>query len=100
MHSSKLKVRFNVRRNGHPIRKYWLRPGLKVGITYGRSFTEAQACMKAGLDYYMWRTDEYPMWFKAEVVGWYELNGLIDAHVRSVEEKAMKSRKKGKGKKG
>lgn len=97
MHNSKLRPRFNVRRNGIPIRQYWLRPGINVGISYGRSFVEANACMAAGLDYWKWRNDEYSSEFRAEVVAWYELNHLISSHTEAVKSKALeKQGKKGK----
>lgn len=92
MHNSKRRKCFNVRRNGVPIRKYFLKPGLKVGITYERSFLEVQACIAAGLDYHKWRTEEYSPGFRAEVVAWYEMRGLIEQHVESVKNKAMEKK--------
>lgn len=51
--------------------------------------------MAAGLDYWKWRNEEYPLWFRAEVVAWYELSGLIKMHVDEASQKAAekKSRK-------
>jgi len=54
--------------------------------------------MSAGLDYWKWRNDEYPPWFRAEVVAWYELDGLVKMHAedaaRAASEKASKKDKK------
>lgn len=92
MPSSKLKLGFNVRRNGIPIRRYFLPRGVVTGISHGRSFTEAQACMGAGLDYWKWRNGDYPPWFRAEVVAWYELSSLVKRHTEVAAEKAAKAK--------
>lgn len=83
-----------MRRNRIPIRRHYLKSDIRVGITYAESYTEASACVSAGLDYYKWRTDEYPVWFKGEVVAWYEMSGLIKAHTEAAKAKAQKKRAK------
>lgn len=88
------KICFNVRRNGTPIRKHYLPGGLKAGLSYNKSYAEAEACIAAGLDYHLWRSEGYSQEFKGEVVAWYQMSGLIEAHVKAVEAKAMKSRSK------
>lgn len=50
--------------------------------------------MAAGLDYWKWRNDEYPPWFRAEVVAWYELSGLIRMHSEDASQKASEKRSK------
>jgi len=63
-------------------------------VSYNKSYAEAEACITAGLDYYMWRNDDYPQDFKSEVVAWHQMKGLIKAHVSSAEAKATKSKGK------
>lgn len=99
MRKSKPRICFNVRRNGIPIRDHFLAGGIKAGISHNKSYAEAEACILAGLDYYQWRIDNYPLWLKSEVIAWHQMSGLIKAHVSSAEAKYLK-RKDKKGKKG
>ena len=87
----KLKQRacFRVQRNGIPIRTHYLKGGVRAGITYNQSYAEAEACIAAGLDYHVWRTDGYPQSFKSEVVAWHQMNSLISSHVKSAEAKQV-----------
>jgi len=96
---SKQKICFGVKRNGVPIRKHYLPGGIKAGLSYNKSYAEAEACISAGLNYHMWRSDGYTQEFKGEVVAWYQMKGLIEAHVKAAEARAMKQKSK-KGKKG
>ena len=98
-HRNKRSKCFHVRRNGFPIRKHYLPAGINAKLTYNKSFAEADACIAAGLDYYEWRSDNYPQEFKSEVVAWHQMSLLIKAHVSSAEAKAMKKSGKKKGKK-
>lgn len=80
-----------MRRNGVHIRDYFLKGKINSGITFGRSFAEAEACVAANLSYDKWRlTEEYPSWFKAEVVVWYENHNLVAMHQRAAEAAAVK----------
>lgn len=93
----KRRICFQVQRNGIPIRKHYLKGGVKAGITYNQSFAEAEACVASGLDYHLWRSDAYPQWLKSEVVAWHQMSGLISAHVKSAEARAVEmAGKKGK----
>jgi len=64
---SKQKICFGVKRNGVPIRKHYLPGGIKAGLSYNKSYAEAEACISAGLNYHMWRSDGYTQEFKGEV---------------------------------
>lgn len=79
------RICFNVRRNGTPIRQYFLKGGVNAGISYNQSYAEADACIAAGLDYSTWRDDGYSQELKSEVVAWHQMNGLIKAHVSAAE---------------
>lgn len=95
--SKPLKICFQVRRNGTPIRQHFLKGGVKAGITFNQSYTEVDACIAAGLDYYLWRMDHYPVWLKAEIVVWHQMKNLINAHVKSAEAAQVeRASKKGK----
>lgn len=88
-----------MKRNGIPIRKHYLPGGIKAGLSYNKSYAEAEACISAGLDYHTWRSGGYTQEFKGEVTAWHQMKGLIEAHAKAAEAKAVKIRGK-KGKKG
>lgn len=91
VHEYKQRICFRVRRNGTPIQDYHLAGGISAGITFNQSYAEADACIAAGLDYYLWRTGYYPQEFKSEVVVWHTMHSLIKTHVESVvNEKSRK----------
>jgi len=50
--------------------------------------------MAAGLDYWKWRNDEYPTWFKAEVIAWWELDGLVKMHAEEAAQDAAEKKSK------
>ena len=89
MPKKRQRICFQVRRNGTPIRNHFLKGGVKAGITFNQSYAEADACIAAGLNYHLWRTDVYPQWLKSEVVAWHQLGSLISAHVKSAEAKQL-----------
>lgn len=88
-----------MKRHNIPIEKHYLPKGVNSGITYNKSYSEIEACVAAGLDYYLWRTNEYPDWLKAEVVTWHRLRGLVTAHQKSAEAKEIEKRSKKKTRK-
>ncbi len=69
---------------------------LDVGITFGRSFREVNACVAAGLDYSMWRYGGYQREMMDEILAWYDLTNLISAHSEDAKAASMKKGKKGK----
>lgn len=87
-----------MKRHNIPIERHYLPKGINSGITFNKSFAEIEACVAAGLDYYLWRTGEYPDWLKAEVTAWHRLTGLITAHTKSAEAKEIEKRQKSKKK--
>ena len=94
----KPRICFRVLRNGIPIRRHFLPGGIGVGIEYNKSFAEVDACIAAGLDYSIWRKDEYSQSLKAEVVAWHQMSGLIRSHIKSAEAKHSEKMSKKKGK--
>ena len=95
---------FRVERHGVPIDRYGLSAGskLNVGITYGDSFREINACVAAKLDYSLWKAGGYGRDLMDEVLAWYDLNRLIEAHIEDAKSVEMRkqSRKGKRGKKG
>lgn len=72
---------FKVERWGVPIEFYPLKnPGKASGITYSSSFGEWEAAHGARLDLWKWENNEYPNWFKARVVAWWNDHQLVESH--------------------
>lgn len=51
-------------------------------------FLEYQACTAAGLDLWKWECYEYPKWFKAKVISWYNNQNLLNMHSEDARAKA------------
>jgi hypothetical protein len=82
-----------VTRNGEPINRVGVKDSIDPNISYSRSFGEWEAAVAAGLDLWEWENNEYPRWFKARVIAWHRLHGLIELHTQDAV--ARKSRRKG-----
>ena len=77
-----------------PIEDYPVHPDVRVqaGIRYSQHYAETAACIAAGCDLWKWRNNEYPSWFKAEVMVWHEKSNLIALH--NMDAAYRKQRKK------
>ena len=53
---------------------------VETGIEASRAFHENEAAVAANLDLWKWRQDEYPSWFKAEVMIWYSRHRAVEIH--------------------
>lgn len=92
-----------MQRHGVPIHQHGLSGAnsLNVGITYGDSFRELNACVAAGLDYERWRSSGYAPHIMAEILAWYDLSRVIDAHIEDAKaQEAKKQQRKAKRKGG
>jgi len=86
-----------VTRFGEPITDVAIKT-ITHGIKYEYPFFEYEAAAAAHLDLWRWEENEYPNWFKAKVMAWYKLHGMIEAHIadagrKYAEAKARASRK-------
>lgn len=73
-----------------------MKDAVDPGIAYHPSFAEMEACVGAGLDPWKWECNEYPAAFKARVIAWYNLHGLVRAHSEdAINRKATKKSKHG-----
>lgn len=71
-----------MKRKGSPIEQAGIKNAVDPGITFSAHFQEWQAGTAAGLSMWQWETGEYPTWFKAKVMAWYELHNLVELHKR------------------
>ena len=51
---------------------------------------EYQACVAAGLDLWAWEQGDYPPWFKANVLVWYQRDQLVKQHREDARAQAAK----------
>lgn len=86
-------VPFRVTRNGEPISNVGVKDSIDPNISYSRSFGEWEAATSVGLDLWKWENDVYPRKFKARVIAFHRLHGLVELHTQDAV--AQKSRKKG-----
>jgi len=70
-----------VLRYGTPIEEAPVRHRLPSGITYSGAFEEYEACVAAGLDLQRWEEGSYAPRFKARVIAWHRLHGLVEGHI-------------------
>lgn len=63
---------------------------MQTGIESGMPFTEWEAGTAAGLDMWAWEQGLYPTWFKAKVVAWHNLHGLVKMHQEAAASDAAK----------
>ena len=83
-------------RSGVDIREHPLKDAVDPGIAYATSFAEWEAGTAAGLDMWRWEANGYPMEFKARVLAWFGLHGLVKAHSEdAVNRKAARKSKRG-----
>ena len=93
---------FSVLRHNHPIQQVSLKNKVNHGITFSGHFEELEACVEAGLDLERWETGlpkPYNRTFKASVIAWYRLRGLVNNHVNEAiadkqKREARKARRK------
>lgn len=72
-----------------------MRYTIDPGIEYAPSFAEWEAAVAAGLDLWQWETGQYPVWFRARVLAWHRLHGLVRLHTQdAVERKARRRQQK------
>ena len=57
------------------------------------AFNEYEAATAAGLDLWKWESSDYPRWFKAKVVAWYNLHNLVDAHTQDAATRELRRKK-------
>lgn len=77
-------------RNGQPIEQASIRNKVDPHISYSMSFVEWEAARLAGLDFYKWEQNEYPLSFKERVIAWYTLHNMVEAHVEDAKARKMK----------
>lgn len=82
---------FQVKRTGYPIDSVAVKDPVDTGISYSMRFAEIDACIAAGLDWWMWEMNFYPIQIKAEVVVWNKLSKLIYLHTE--DARAAKAKK-------
>lgn len=82
-----------MRRYGDPIQTAGVRHRLSHGITYSARFEQFAAAAKAGLDLGRWQAGDYDRGLMAQVVAWYRLEGLIDAHLEDARSRDLARRK-------
>ncbi len=63
-----------------PIHLASLKFRVNSGIGSSLTFEGYQACVKAGLDLERWSTFDYERQFMINVVAWYRLSNLVEAH--------------------
>lgn len=66
-------------KDDEPISNYSFKYSLDPGIQYAQSFAEYECCLGLGLDIYKWEKNEYPTWFKAKAIAFYNLHSMINA---------------------
>ena len=74
-----------MKRQGIPIEDFALRNRREFanpGITFSQELEEWNAAAKAGLSLWKWTNGEYPGWFCAKVIGWYQMNAVIEQHTQ------------------
>lgn len=70
-------------RNNVPIFDHHVKHGVNPNLSWSRAFDEYSACVAANLDLWEWEHgDKYSASFKARVVVWHKLRGLVDTHVQ------------------
>ena len=88
------RIRFQVNRNGTPIRDAGLKDSINTGISYAMMFGEWEACVENGLDLWKWYSDEYPREFKIRVIAFNNMRKAVHSHsedaVASYSEKKRK----------
>ena len=57
-----------------------MRDVVETGIEATRFFHENEAAVAANLDLWKWRNDEYPSWFKTEIMIWYSRHKAVEMH--------------------
>jgi hypothetical protein len=68
----------------------YLKESIKHGVTYTMGFAEWEAAVAAGAtlsDLERWDAGGFPREFKARVLAWHKLHGLIEAHVAAAGRK-------------
>ena len=86
-------------RRGLPIESVPIRNAVNSQIQYGFSFAEWEAMVAAGAtlsEALAWERGEiFPPWFKARVIAWHRLRGLVQSHVHDAQNQAQaKGRKR------
>ena len=81
---------FRVTRAGFPIDSVAVKDPVDTGISYSMRFAEIDACVAAGLDWWMWEMNFYPNQIKAEVVMWNKLSKLIYLHTEDARAAKVK----------
>ena len=87
-------ARFEVRKGGIPLQESSLKFGIKTGITETPAMTEYEAVVAAGLDLWKWEQQEYPTWFRANVLAWHTGHVLKEIHSQDVVSSVMESKRK------
>lgn len=85
-------------RHGDPIRDVPLKDTVETGIAYSMLFAEWEAAHAAGLSLWDWEREVYPRSFKARVLAWHNLHGLVEAHKDEAASEAAKRKSKSKSK--
>lgn len=86
-----------------PIYEVMPRHAISSGISYQSqngqisAFEEWDACVGANLDLWMWDTGIYSRDFKARVIAWYQLKGIVDLHQNDVLATKAEQEAKKKG---
>lgn len=83
-------------RRGTAIEDLRLKDPVNTGILFSAKFAEWEAVINAGAtldELYKWEMGEYPPWFKARVLIWYERHILKEAHTAEAQvDKVNKKR--------
>ena len=90
-------ARFKMEKNNRPIEEAPLTNKLNVKISRSAHLVEWDAAIAAGAtldELYKWEQGEYPGWFRALVIVWYERKNQYEAHVEAARAQHMERKSK------
>lgn len=78
-----------------PIREALVKGAINPNISHSLMYAEFDACVSCGLDLWKWWNNEYPPDFKARVIAFNNLRGLVRLNTEDAVARASSRRSKG-----
>lgn len=81
-------------RSGHPIEDHHIQHQVNSNIQYSQKFIEFAACKSMGLDIERWQNFGYTDDLKADVIAFWELEGLVEINQQDAKNRKEESMNK------